>query len=307
MDIVAGSADQSVAFAAWNADGTPATITSATAGLALWYRRGSTGAKTAITPSDLATLATAHADGGILVIAGQEHRLDLPDAAVAAGVDHVQWGGEATDITIDGGQANLTGQSGTGPRTITATVDDGDGANLENATIRLSQNGLIKAEATTDDTANPDANATLNVADGTYTVAITCDGYTYAGASLVVDGDETPTWSMTQVASTPPDSPDESIVTITCYGDTDDSGDHTQVEAGMTVQIRCTAPPTDDTSHTFDASVHTYTTDVNGQVELTLWRNASYAWRRGETGRWATFTPDAANYSVDSIVGNDDT
>lgn len=116
MDIKAGSADQSVSFAAFTTEtGAAVTVTSATAGLSLWYRRGTTGAKTTISPSDLATLITAHADGGILVVGGQEHRLDLPDAAVAAGADSVTWGGEATGITIDGGVANLIGQATTSP------------------------------------------------------------------------------------------------------------------------------------------------------------------------------------------------
>ena len=115
MDRLAGSTDQSVSFAAWTtATGAAVTVTSATAGLSLWYRRGSTGAKTAISPSDLATLETAHADGGILVVQDQEHRLDLPDAAFAAGVDYLEWGGSATGITIDGGSCNLIGQATTG-------------------------------------------------------------------------------------------------------------------------------------------------------------------------------------------------
>lgn len=114
MDIKAGSADVSVSFAAWTtATGAAVTVTSATAGLSLWYRRGGIGAKTAISPSDLALLTTAHTDGGILVIEGAEHRLDLPDAAVAAGVSFVEWGGTATGITIDGGRAELIGQANT--------------------------------------------------------------------------------------------------------------------------------------------------------------------------------------------------
>lgn len=114
MQIKAGSTSQCVQFAAYTtATGAPVTITSATAGLSLWYRRGVTGAKVAITPSDLATLATAWAAGGLLVIEGAEHRLDLPDAALAAGVDRVSWGGSATGITIDGGQAELIGQATT--------------------------------------------------------------------------------------------------------------------------------------------------------------------------------------------------
>ena len=114
MDVYAGQENQEVRFAAYTtATGAAVTVTSATAGLSLWYRRDS-GAKVDLTPiTDLATLETAHTDGGILVIAGQEHRLDLPDAAFAEGAKHVCWGGEATGITIDGGEANIIGQAGT--------------------------------------------------------------------------------------------------------------------------------------------------------------------------------------------------
>lgn len=108
MDVKSGTANVSVSFAAWTtATGAAVTVTSATAGLALWWRRdGET--KTALASvNDLATLDAAHNDEGILVIAGQEHRFDLPDAAFLTGVSKVQWGGEATGITIDGGEANL--------------------------------------------------------------------------------------------------------------------------------------------------------------------------------------------------------
>ena len=114
MDLKSALANQSVEFAAYTtATGEAVTVTSTTTGLSLWYRRGVAGAKTAISPSDLATLETAHAEGGILVIEGAEHRLDLPDAAIAAGVLTISWGGSATGITIDGGTANLIGQANT--------------------------------------------------------------------------------------------------------------------------------------------------------------------------------------------------
>lgn len=114
MDLKAGLADQSVSFAAWTtATGAPVTVTSATAGLSLWYRRGVAGAKVAISPGDLSALTDAHSDGKLLVIEGAMHRLDLPDAATVAGVLTVEWGGTATGITIDGGVANLIGQANT--------------------------------------------------------------------------------------------------------------------------------------------------------------------------------------------------
>ena len=152
MDIQAGSTNQTVSFAAYTtATGAAVTVTSATAGLSLWYRRGSVGAKTAISPSDLATLATAHADGGILVIEGAEHRLDLPDAAVAAGVDRIEWGGTATDITIDGGTANLIGQATTAKVQDTAQTADHTAAiaAIPTTAMRGTDNAALAATTAT--------------------------------------------------------------------------------------------------------------------------------------------------------------
>src|SRR3989304_8582540 len=101
MDLVSGLADQSVSFAAYTtATGAAVTVTSATAGLSLWYRRGVAGAKVAISVSDLATLITAHTEGGILVIEGAEHRLDLPDLAIAHGEPSIHRGGAASGNTV---------------------------------------------------------------------------------------------------------------------------------------------------------------------------------------------------------------
>jgi len=57
------------------------------ADFALTYRRD--GASVPIVLTNLATLATAHTDGGIKEVGNSEYRLDLPDAAVAAGVTQV--------------------------------------------------------------------------------------------------------------------------------------------------------------------------------------------------------------------------
>ena len=72
-----------------------------TAGIDMWYRReGAT--KTSITEATLAALDTAHSDGGIIHIGDGYFRLDLPDAAVASGVDGVTVGGTATGVVIIG-------------------------------------------------------------------------------------------------------------------------------------------------------------------------------------------------------------
>lgn len=107
--ITKGATSQSVELrAVTTATGTPVTITSATAGLALWYRRGGTGLKVAITASDLALLSTAWADGGLLLIGDGVHRLDVADAAFATGAPNVTIGGSATGINIEPCDVQLT-------------------------------------------------------------------------------------------------------------------------------------------------------------------------------------------------------
>jgi hypothetical protein len=81
---------------AWNASG-----------IDLWYRREGA-AKVSITEATLASLTTAHSDGGFLEIADGDYRLDLPDAAVAGGADHVVIGGTVTGMIVRGGIIQLT-------------------------------------------------------------------------------------------------------------------------------------------------------------------------------------------------------
>lgn len=64
-----------------------------TSGLTCYYRRGHTGTATALTLATLATVGTAHADGGFKEIDATNapglYRLDLSDAIVASGVSQV--------------------------------------------------------------------------------------------------------------------------------------------------------------------------------------------------------------------------
>ena len=77
-----------------------------TASLALWYRRDGA-AKTSITPVTLASLTTAHTDGGFLHISDGSYRVDVPDAAFATGVEKVVFGGSVPNMIIHSGTVNL--------------------------------------------------------------------------------------------------------------------------------------------------------------------------------------------------------
>ncbi|MEO2046470.1 MAG: hypothetical protein ABGX16_07840 [Pirellulales bacterium] len=60
------------------------------ANLACNYRRGATGGLVSVPLSDLALLTSAHVDGGIKETVNGNYRLDLPDSAVAGGVDFTE-------------------------------------------------------------------------------------------------------------------------------------------------------------------------------------------------------------------------
>lgn len=77
-----------------------------TTGIALWYRRQGA-AKVAITPVALTALTDAHSDGGIEHIDDGYYRLDLPDAALATGAEHVDIGGTVTGMIVIGGRIRL--------------------------------------------------------------------------------------------------------------------------------------------------------------------------------------------------------
>lgn len=107
LTVQAGSTDVSVTIRALDDSGQPITdLTSATAGLALFYRREGATA-TGITESDLTALSDAHADGGLLHIGDGYYRLDVPDAAFVANARGVLVYGSATGVVIVGAYVQL--------------------------------------------------------------------------------------------------------------------------------------------------------------------------------------------------------
>lgn len=83
-------------------DGTPeTTVAYNTAGVDLWYRREGA-VSVDVTEVTLATVDAAHADGGFIHINDGYCRLDLPDAAFAAGANGVLVGGTFTGMIVIG-------------------------------------------------------------------------------------------------------------------------------------------------------------------------------------------------------------
>jgi len=100
-----GSTDQSVVIRIIDSeDGTPENgVEHNTDGIDLWYRREKE-TKTSIVEAALGSLDAAHSDGGIELIGDGYYRLDLPDAAVAAGAGEngVMVGGTVTGMIVIG-------------------------------------------------------------------------------------------------------------------------------------------------------------------------------------------------------------
>src|SRR3990172_230026 len=101
--IKADTADVSVVIRIIDSvDGTPETgVVWNTSGIDLEYRREGA-ASVDITQATLAALTTAHSDGGFLAIGNGYYRLDLPDAACAAGATGVLVHGTVTGMVVIG-------------------------------------------------------------------------------------------------------------------------------------------------------------------------------------------------------------
>lgn len=307
MNIDAGSVNVSVPFYFvqdndGSAPGEPATgllfSNIETGGSASYQRQGA--ARVDFTLITLASASAAHADGGFIEIDGTEmpgvYRCDVPDAAFAAGADFViiyLRAASANNVITRPIRVDLA-TAGKGARTITFTVDDGSTA-LENATVRAT-NGSDTHTRPTD----ASGNCTFNLDDATYTIAITKAGYTYAGSSLVVSGDATPTLSMTAVSVTAPSDPSQATLSVWCR---DENGAD---EQGAIVYAKMTAVPSGDTANAFDSKAIQATSDSDGLASLTVVRGATYSIKRGK-GEWVTgaVIPDQATVTLSSILGVD--
>lgn len=88
---VGGATSKSVQVRAFVAStGLPKTdLVYNTSGLTASYQRGPVGSFTSITLATLTNAQAAYSSGGFVHIGGGAYRLDVPDAALAAGVDYV--------------------------------------------------------------------------------------------------------------------------------------------------------------------------------------------------------------------------
>lgn len=189
----------------------------------------------------------------------------------------------------------ITTTEPTGARTVTITVNDGATA-LQNALVRVTQG----AESYTGLT-NASGVVTFNLDDATWTISITKSGYSYTGTTLVVDGTETVTYSMTEVDITP----GTGNLTTGYLTVLDDEG---VAEAGVPIYVKFISAPSGDTGYGYDTETRTVTSDVNGLVQITgLVKGAKYKIYRGEVSNYPITIPaNAGNtYELVSIIGRE--
>ena len=197
------------------------------------------------------------------------------------------------DAQLDAILAAASAGAGTGARTVTITVNDGTTA-LQNAVVRLTE-GSNTFRALT----NASGVATFNLDDATYTVAVTKSGYTYAGTTLVVDGTETATYSMTAVSVTPPTNPDLSAIEVLCLDE------DFAAASGIDVDFRMASVAAGDQNRAHPGAKKTVTSNGSGIARFEGPQGATIEWKRGTGQQWTAVTLDSDSVTnVTSLIGS---
>lgn len=291
MQIALNATSQSIDIRIVDDSGLPVPSLVAATMPTLVYSKAGANADVTISPVDLASLATAWTSGGVKERGNGVYRLDMPNAAFTTQA-RVTLRGEATDKRVIVPVIDVVGDGGTGARLVAITVNDGATA-LENATVRMTQGGESYAVLT-----NVSGVAVFALDDATWTVTVTKAGYTLAPTTIIVNGTETATYSMTAVTITPSD-PGETTgyVTIRTLAGVEVSG--------VVVDVEVTRWANGTTGSGITPRMRSRTTDVNGYAEFTgLPRLATYR-VRVDGGEWTSsaVTLDAATTPLTAPIG----
>jgi hypothetical protein len=195
-------------------------------------------------------------------------------------------------IRVRGDEAWITGSgggggAGTGARTVTITVNDGATA-LQNAVVRMTEGSNTFTSIT-----GPDGviNPPFNLDDATYTVSISKAGYSYGGTTLVVDGTETATYSMTQITITP-----SSGDFTTCYQTVYDKRGN--ILANQPVKLQIVRAGSSDTGRGYGGEERTELTNNVGVVQF---QNVP---KGAEIYNWIGKKGDSPSHTVPSTAGS---
>lgn len=193
------------------------------------------------------------------------------------------------DTQLDAILAAASAGAGTGARTVTITVNDGTTV-LQNAVVRFTEGSNTYRAIT-----NASGVATFNLDDATYTVAVSKVGYYYAGTTMVVNGTETATYSMTAVNVTP-GTGDLTTGYLTCL---DEEG---TAEQGVSVRCQVVQVPASGTGFAYDSAVQLATSDADGLVEFPMVKGARYLVWRGSIKPPQGITPILISASAGSTT-----
>ena len=248
-------------------------------------------AANSITASALATDAVTEIQSGLATataLAAAKTILDKVDTGLVVDGAVYQFTTNMLELGPSGG-----GGSGTGARTVTITINDGTTA-LQNATVRMTEGANTYTALT-----NVSGVAVFNLDDATYTVGVTKAGYTYAGTTLIVNGTESATYSMTVTTITPPSNPSLSAIVVLCL---DAAG---QPEAGVAVDIRIITVPSGSQNIAYKGAKQTATSNVNGVARFEVVQGSVCEWKRGKADVWSSVTIDSDSVTnVTSVIGS---
>ena len=202
-------------------------------------------------------------------------------------------GAAVLDSAITAQLDRIESNTGAGARTVTITVNDGTTA-LQNARVRVTE-GVNSYTSTT----NSSGVVVFNLNDATYTVAIAKSGYTYAGTTLVVDGAESPTYSMTATNITSPTNPDLSAIEVLCLDE------DFEAASGIDVDFRMSAVATGDQNRAHPGAKKTVTSNGSGIARFEGPQGATIEWKRGTGQVWTAVTLDNDSVTnVTSLIGS---
>jgi hypothetical protein len=245
---------------------------------------------------DSNALAASAATEIATAVGGLTQMVDLTTMIVNDGTANARFSTSALQNAPSGGGG---GGTGTGARTVAITVTL-SAAPVEGASVRLT-----KAAETYVGSTNASGQITFNVDDGTWAVAITSPNATFAGASLVVDDDETVSYSLTAISITP--SPAGQMTGYwTCYSHLG------VVESGVSVTMQLVDVPKGSKGLALDSKLRTVTANGSGVAQFTnLFPGCRYKVYRGAADNKAFYVtlPEVAPadpVELGSFYGDDE-
>ncbi|HEV7301587.1 MAG TPA: hypothetical protein VGN72_19640 [Tepidisphaeraceae bacterium] len=225
-------------------------------------------------------------------------RSSAPDATAAG---EINAGGGTFDATSDSVEAigTAVGQlsvSGTGARTVTVVVTDGDEQEIEAANVRFSRPGETRSATT-----NDQGIAIFGLDDATWMLSVTAVGFTYVPTSQPIGANATITVVMTAQTITVAADPELIIGTLTTY----DRRGAVQPRVAITFRLIATVQTgVPEPGRSFPTAPYAETSDANGLLQAPVLRGARYAARRGDGKEIEFAVPtDGESFPLNEILG----